>query len=221
MDLLLKYFTDFSSLQLKQLEALEDVYKEWNEKINVISRKDIDHLYERHVLHSLSIAAVFSFKNGSQIVDLGCGGGFPAIPLAVFFPEVQFHLVDSISKKLKVAEAVAKSIGLSNITTEHARIEALKAVKFDFVVSRAVAPLKQLWLWSKPLIKRNINADLQATTERLSLPGGKIKPGLICLKGGDLAQEIAESHTRPYVLPISEIFTEPYFESKYMVYVPA
>ena len=140
---------------MSNLEALEGLYKEWNEKINVISRKDIDGLYEKHVLHSLSIAAVFKFQPGTEIIDLGTGGGFPGIPLAIFFPEVKFHLVDSIAKKLKVVEAVAESIGLKNITTQHTRAEEIKNRKFDFVVSRAVAPLKDLWKWSKPLLKKS------------------------------------------------------------------
>ncbi|MGZ8539800.1 MAG: 16S rRNA (guanine(527)-N(7))-methyltransferase RsmG, partial [Chitinophagaceae bacterium] len=145
METILKYFSDFTRDQLHQFEALEGLYKEWNEKINVISRKDIDSLYERHVLHSLSIAAAFEFRPGSEIIDLGTGGGFPGIPLAIFFPEVKFHLVDSIAKKLKVVTAVAEKIGLSNVTTQHSRIEDIKNRKFDFVVSRAVAPLKDLW----------------------------------------------------------------------------
>ncbi len=153
MEIILKYFADFSPVQLDQLTALESLYKEWNEKINVISRKDIEGLYEKHVLHSLSIAAAFEFSAGSEIIDLGTGGGFPGIPLAIFFPEVKFHLVDSIAKKLKVVEAVAENAGLKNITTQHTRVEEIKGKKFDFVVSRAVAPLKDLWNWSKPLLK--------------------------------------------------------------------
>ncbi|HEX7845424.1 MAG TPA: 16S rRNA (guanine(527)-N(7))-methyltransferase RsmG, partial [Chitinophagaceae bacterium] len=150
MDLIQKYFSDFSTEQLDQFQKLEGLYKEWNEKINVISRKDIDGLYEKHVLHSLSIAAVFEFPDGAEVVDLGTGGGFPGIPLAIFFPDVKFHLVDSIAKKLKVVEAVAEGIGLKNLTTQHSRIEDIKNRKFDLVVSRAVAPLKDLWRWSKP-----------------------------------------------------------------------
>src|SRR5688572_9771514 len=157
MDVILKYFTDFTPVQLEQLRSLEALYKEWNEKINVISRKDMDGLYEKHVLHSLSIAAIFDFEPGTSIVDLGTGGGFPGIPLAIYFPEVQFHLVDSIAKKLKVVEAVASGIGLKNITTQHSRVEDIKNRKFGFVVSRAVAPLKDLWKWSKPLLTPNKN----------------------------------------------------------------
>ena len=153
MEIILKYFSDFTPKQLQQFEHLNKLYKEWNEKINVISRKDIDSLYERHILHSLSIAAVFEFPPGTEIVDLGTGGGFPGIPLSIFFPDVKFHLVDSIAKKLKVVAAVAETVGLNNVTTQHSRIEDIKNRKFDFVVSRAVAPLKDLWRWSKPLIR--------------------------------------------------------------------
>src|SRR5687767_3424993 len=140
MEILLKYFTDFSSQQLDQFRSLENLYKDWNDKINVISRKDLDGLYEKHVLHSLSIAAAFEFSEDMDIADLGTGGGFPGIPLAIYFPKTRFHLVDSIGKKLKVVEAVASAIGLKNVTTRHGRIEDTKNRKFDFVVSRAVAP---------------------------------------------------------------------------------
>jgi 16S rRNA (guanine527-N7)-methyltransferase len=207
MEIILKYFSDFSEAQLDQLRSLESSYKEWNEKINVISRKDIDGLYEKHVLHSLSIAAAFEFSAGSSVIDLGTGGGFPGIPLAIFFPEVKFHLVDSIAKKLKVVEAVAANAGLTNITTQHTRVEEIKGKKFDFVVSRAVAPLKDLWRWSKPLLK----------TQQ---PGGAQQPGLICLKGGDLSIEIQDSATRPRIMEIHDIFPEEYFKEKFILYIP-
>ena len=213
MNLLLQYFSDFTEDQFRQFEALDGLYRNWNEKINVISRKDIDSLYEKHVLHALSIAAVFSFEDNMQIVDLGAGGGFPGIPLAIFFPQVQFHLVDSIAKKLKVVDAVVEAIGLKNVSTQHSRIEDINNRQFDFVVSRAVAPLKDLWRWSKPLIR-------QGGKERTKMAEGNYSPGLICLKGGDLSKEIEESHTRPHVLPIHEIFEELFFEEKYLVYVP-
>lgn len=209
MEIILKYFSDFTPKQLEQFHLLKDLYKEWNDQINVISRKDIDSLYERHILHSLSIAASFEFRPGMEIVDLGTGGGFPGIPLAIFFPEVKFHLVDSIAKKLKVVAAVAEGAGLQNVTTQHSRIEDIKNRKFDYVVSRAVAPLKDLWRWSKPLIKTQVAA-----------PAGMPGPGLICLKGGDLAVEIQESLTRPRLLSISELFEEDFFADKYIVYVP-
>jgi 16S rRNA (guanine527-N7)-methyltransferase len=210
MEIILKYFTDFTEQQLNQFKALEPVYKEWNSKINIISRKDIDSLYEKHVLHSLSIAAAFDFADGAQIIDIGTGGGFPGIPLAIFFPKVYFHLVDSIAKKLKVVEAVAKEIDLKNITTQHTRAEEIKSRKFDFAVSRAVAPLKDLWRWSKPLLKNS----------KPQIPNPKLSPGLICLKGGDLAQEISESGTRPRSVEICEIFREESFREKYILYVP-
>ena len=209
METILRYFTDFSPVQLQQLEALLPLYKEWNEKINVISRKDIDGLYEKHVLHSLSIAASFEFEPGMEIIDIGTGGGFPGIPLAIFFPEVKFLLADSIAKKLKVVEAVAAGIGLTNISTRHTRAEEIKNQKFDFAVSRAVAPLKELWSWARPLLK----------TKPMS-PDAQHKPGLICLKGGDLAKEIQESGTRPHMIEIKELFPEEFFQEKYLLYVP-
>lgn len=208
MEIILKYFSEFTPGQLDQLKALEGLYKEWNEKINVISRKDIDGLYEKHVLHSLAIAAAFEFDAGSEIIDLGTGGGFPGIPLAIFFPEVKFLLVDSIAKKLKVAEAVANGIGLENITIHHTRAEEIKNRKFDFVVSRAVAPLKDLWKWSRPLLK---------TRQQVT---GNQQNGLICLKGGDLAAEIQESATRPRIIEISTLFSEDFFKEKYILFVP-
>lgn len=205
MEIILKYFSDFTSQQLDQFSKLQTLYTEWNEKINVISRKDIDHLYERHVLHSLSIAAAFDFKNSTEIIDLGTGGGFPGIPLAIFFPEIKLHLVDSIAKKIRVVNEIAKAIDLKNISAEHSRIENISKKKFDFVVSRAVAPLSELWKWSKPILKVAGNHDK---------PGG-----LICLKGGDLAAEISGSRTRPRVIEISEIFPEEYFKNKYLLFV--
>ena len=199
----MKYFDGFSETQLKQFAALKDLYADWNNKINVISRKDMDNFYEHHVLHSLAITSQFEFKAGSEIMDLGCGGGFPGIPLAIFFPEVKFYLVDSIQKKLKVATEVADAIGLNNITVRHTRAEDIKDKKFDTVVSRAVAPLKDLWRWSKPLLKK----------EKLN------SHGLICLKGGDLTEEIAESGCHPNVWEIEKIFDEPFFKEKYLLQV--
>lgn len=212
LDTVLKYFDDFSPGQLEQLRLLDPLYREWNEQINVISRKDIDGLYEKHVLHSLAIAAVFDFTDGMEVLDLGTGGGFPGIPLAIFFPNVKFHLVDSIAKKLKVVNAVAEGIGLKNITTAHSRVEEIRSRKpaptkegFDFVVSRAVAPLKELWRWSKPLLKIKTQPEFA--------------PGLISLKGGDLAAEIHESALRPQVVDLRTLFSEEYYEEKYMLYV--
>lgn len=207
-DLITKYFTDFTPHQLQQFEALESLYKEWNEKINVISRKDMDQIYLHHVLHSLSIAAIINFKKGTEIIDIGCGGGFPGIPLAIFFPDVHFHLVDSIAKKLKVVNVISESIGLKNITTQHTRAEAIKNKKFDFAISRAVAPLKELWIWSNPLLKKQTIVDQELTN------------GLICLKGGDLHQEIFESNTKPSMMSVYNIFKEDYFKEKFILYVP-
>ncbi|HEY1166502.1 MAG TPA: 16S rRNA (guanine(527)-N(7))-methyltransferase RsmG [Chitinophaga sp.] len=204
MDIILKYFSDFTHAQLDQLQALDGLYREWNEKINVVSRKDIDSLYEKHVLHSLAIAAAVALPDQLQVLDLGTGGGFPGIPLAIFFPEVKFHLVDSIGKKIKVVQAVAEGLGLKNVTTAHSRVEDIKNRKFDLVVSRAVAPLGDLWKWSRPLLKKG--------------PEGR-PGGLICLKGGDLTQEISESGCRPTLLEIYKVFQEEYFKEKYVVAV--
>ena len=213
MEIILKYFTEFTEQQINQFSDLEKLYKDWNSKINIISRKDIDSLYEKHVLHSLSIAAVFDFVDGIEIIDIGTGGGFPGVPLAIFFPQVKFHLVDSIAKKLKIVDAIANEIGLKNITTQHTRAEEIKNKKFDFAVSRAVAPLKDLWKWGRPLIKHKRPAinEHQATRNQ--------QPGLICLKGGDLAQEIFESGTRPRIMEVFEIFPEEYFKEKYILCV--
>ena len=207
MEILLKYFSDFTEKQLQQFAALKDLYTEWNEKINVISRKDMDNFYEHHVLHSLAIATQFDFPDGFEIADIGTGGGFPGIPLAIFFPEVKFHLVDSINKKLKVVNEVAQAIGLTNVTTQHTRAEEIKDKKFDVVVSRAVAPLKDLWYWSRPLLKKK------------PIDQPKKISGVICLKGGDLAKEISESGLRPKAWEIEKIFEEEFFKEKYILYV--
>ncbi|MGO4290049.1 16S rRNA (guanine(527)-N(7))-methyltransferase RsmG [Chitinophaga sp. RAB17] len=205
MEIILKYFSDFTPEQLSQFEALKGLYEEWNEKINVISRKDIEALYEKHVLHSLSIAAIADFQPGTQILDLGTGGGFPGIPLAIFFPEVQFHLVDSIGKKIKVVQGVAEALQLKNVTAAHSRVEDIKNRKFDIVVSRAVAPLGDLWRWSKPVLKKSV------------VPGKQFEKGLICLKGGDLAQEISDSGLKPKLLKVYDIFPEESFQEKFVV----
>ena len=207
LELMLKYFSDFSSKQISQFGHLSEVYGEWNEKINVVSRKDIEALYERHVLHSLSIAARYPFVNGLEVIDVGTGGGFPGIPLAIFFPEVHFHLVDSIAKKLKVVQAVVDAIEISNVTLEHTRAENIKGRKFDFAVSRAVAPLGDLWRWTKPLLRKERKME-------------ELKNGLICLKGGDLTEEIAVSQTRPHQQSIRDLFDEPFFDEKFILYVP-
>jgi 16S rRNA (guanine527-N7)-methyltransferase len=207
LEVITRYFGEFSERQVRQFGMLWDLYRDWNGKINVISRKDIDALYERHVLHSLAIAAWMDFTPGMEVIDIGTGGGFPGIPLAIYFPEVRFHLVDSIGKKLKVVEAVAEATGLDNVTVQHARAESIRGRTFDFAVSRAVAPLKELWAWSKPLLRND---------RRMA----DFKNGMVCLKGGDLSQEISESRLRPHVKEIHSLFPEPYFEDKYLVYVP-
>lgn len=208
MEIIQKYFSDFTPKQTRQLAALKDLYKDWNEKINVISRKDMDNFYLHHVLHSLSIATQFEFGKDMQVMDLGCGGGFPGVPLAIFFPDTQFHMVDSINKKLTVIKEIAAEIGLDNITTRHSRAEDIKDRQFDAVVSRAVAPLKDLWRWSKPLLKKNRNRPEDQPN------------GLVCLKGGDLTTEIFESGCKPFVWDIYQLFPEDHFKEKFMLYQP-
>lgn len=204
MELILKYFPDLTEKQKKQFAALYDLYLDWNSKINVISRKDIENLYEHHVLHSLGIAKVVCFKPGTQIMDLGTGGGFPGIPLAILFPEVEFHLVDSIGKKVRVATEIANSIGLENVTSRHARAEEEKRI-FDFVVSRAVMPLSNLL----KIIRKNISAKQQN-----ALPNG-----LICLKGGELEQEAMPFKNKTTMWDLKDIFEEDFFSTKKVVHV--
>lgn len=205
LEIVLQYFADFAPAQIQQLAALGVLYKEWNAKINVISRKDIDSLYTKHVLHSLAIAAAFSIKPGSDVIDIGTGGGFPGVPLAIFFPTSRFHLVDSIGKKIKVVEAVSQAAGITNITTRHSRAEDIKDRKFDLAVSRAVAPLKELWAWARPLLRK---------------PAPGAPSGLICLKGGDLAAEISDSGTRPRIMEMHELFPVDEFREKYLLQIP-
>ncbi len=204
MDIILKYFKNLSDAQKEQFAALYDLYTDWNSKINVISRKDITNLYEHHVLHSLGIAEVIRFKPGTRVMDLGTGGGFPGIPLAIMFPETQFHLVDSIGKKVKVATEIASAIGLKNVTTRHCRAEEEKA-EFDFVVSRAVMPLTDLL----KIIRKNISRDQQN-----ALPNG-----LICLKGGELANEVMPVKNQTEIYDLKNYFEEEFFETKKVVYV--
>lgn len=205
MDEILKYFPHLTEEQQNQFAALYDLYLDWNSKINVISRKDIQNLYEHHVLHSLGIAEVLNLKPGSKIMDLGTGGGFPGIPLAILFPDSQFHLIDSIGKKIRVAQEIANAIGLKNVTFRHCRAEEEKA-KFDFVVSRAVMPLADL----HKICRKNI-----AKEQKNALPNG-----LICLKGGELEREMSAVKGVIEVTELSDYFTEEYFTTKKVVYVP-
>jgi 16S rRNA (guanine527-N7)-methyltransferase len=213
LELITRYFSDFTPTQTEQFLALDGLYKDWNSKINVISRKDEDSLYSKHILHSLSIAAAFDLPPGINVLDIGTGGGFPGIPLAIFFPEVTFYLADSIGKKIKVVKAVADAIGLKNVIALHTRAEDIKNKKFEVVVSRAVAPLKDLWKWGKPLLRR---ADGRGQRADNDLP---VPNGLICLKGGDLSQEIADSKLRPRIMEVYEIFDLEIFKEKYILYV--
>lgn len=206
MDIIHKYFGDFTAKQEEQFSALDALYRDWNDKINLISRKDIDSLYEKHILHSLAIAVLCNFHPGTRVVDIGTGGGFPGIPLAIFFPDVEFLLVDSIGKKIKVVNDVAEKIGLKNVTGVHSRVEELKGRKFDFAVSRAVAPLGDLWKWVAPFLVKGQRSD-------------ELLNGLICLKGGNLETEIEESGLTAEAWSVHDIFDEPFFEEKYAIYV--
>jgi 16S rRNA (guanine527-N7)-methyltransferase len=203
MEIIEKYFKELTEEQRRQFEALGALYEDWNTKINVISRKDIGNLYEHHVLHSLGIAKVVNFKAGTKVMDLGTGGGFPGIPLAIYFPEVKFHLIDSIGKKIRVATEVAQSIGLQNVTLAHERAEEEKG-KFDYVVSRAVMPLEDL----VRLVRKNISK-----TQQNALPNG-----LICLKGGELEREMEHLKGRSISWDLSDYFEETYFETKKVVF---
>ncbi len=208
MEIIEKYFADFTPAQHSQFEQLHGLYGEWNQKINVISRKDLDNFYLHHVLHSLTIATTFEFQKNTHVMDLGCGGGFPGLPLAIFFPETEFLMVDSINKKLQVVHEIATAIGLQNVSIRHSRAEDIKDRKFETVISRAVAPLKDLWKWSKPLLKKYPTTNENAPN------------GLICLKGGDLTQEIQESDCKPYIWSINQFFNEAHFNEKFMLYQP-
>ena len=222
------YFPQLTEQQLSHFAALDALYHDWNAKINVISRKDIDNLYEHHVLHSMGIAEIINFRPGTRVMDLGTGGGFPGIPLAIMFPDVQFHLVDSIGKKIRVCNEVIAALGLTNVTTQHARAEEVKyavnpkklkrgqemppteglqPARFDFVVSRAVMPLADLVKIARPHIAQNPNA------------ANALPNGLIALKGGELEHEAAAVRAEKLITPLSDFFTEEYFETKKVVYV--
>jgi 16S rRNA (guanine527-N7)-methyltransferase len=205
MESILRYFPNLTQHQIDQLSALENLYNHWNSQINVISRKDMDHFYEHHVLHSLGIAKVIQFKKDTEILDVGTGGGFPGIPLAILFPEVQFHLVDSIGKKIKVVNEVANAIELKNVVAEHKRAEEVKA-KFDFVVSRAVTRLINFYPWVHNSFKKESFNDLDN--------------GILYLKGIDLTEEFDELR-KPYQLyPLNEYFKEEFFETKGVIFIP-
>ena len=203
---LLRYFPNLTQPQQDQFAQLPELYRYWNSQINVISRQDVDNLMERHVLHSLALAKVQPFSKGATVVDVGTGGGFPGIPLAIMHPEVEFHLVDSIGKKIKVVQEVAAAVGLTNVQAYHKRAEQLD-VLFDFAVSRAVAPLAELIVWTKNNVARNSFHNLSN--------------GLLCLKGGDLTEEINLSKAKGIqVWPISSFYAKPFFETKQIVYAP-
>ena len=204
MNIIQKYFTNLTGLQAEQFAQLEALYNDWNAKINVISRKDIQNLYEHHVLHSLGIAKVVNFKDGTTVMDLGTGGGFPGIPLASLFPNVQFHLVDSIGKKVRVANEVATAIGLKNVKFSHARAEEIKE-QYDFVVTRAVMPMVDLMKVARKNIKKE---------QHNAVPNG-----IIALKGGELAGEIASMKNICTVWELSDFFEEEYFKTKKVVHV--
>lgn len=205
MDEILTYFPQLSDTQIRQFTALFELYKDWNAKINVISRKDIDNLYEHHVLHSLAIAKVLHFKYDTKILDFGTGGGFPGIPLAILFPQCQWKLIDGTGKKIRVATEVANSIGLKNVVAEHLRGEDEKGL-FDFVVSRAVMPLPDL----VKIVRKNISSKQH----------NAMMNGVICLKGGNLEAELQPFNKIVEVTPINTWFTEPWFEGKNVVYLP-
>jgi len=204
MELIKKYFTDLSNTQLDQLTALSDLYRDWNLKINVVSRKDIDELYLRHVLHSLGIAKVQPFLPGSKILDVGTGGGFPGIPLAILFPEVNFCLVDSIGKKIKVVQEVVQGLGLTNVETINGRVEGIDG-QYDFIVSRAVAQMETFVRWVDGLVS--------------AIDRHPLDNGILYLKGGDLSEELA-AFPQAKIYPLSDFFDESFFETKSVVYLP-
>ena len=205
MEHILKYFPELTEVQREQFSQLETLYPEWNTRINVISRKDIDNLEVNHILHSLGLVKFVRFTPGTRVMDLGTGGGFPAIPLAVYYPDVAFHLVDRIGKKLKVAQDIAERIGLKNVTIQHGDVKEVKG-KFDFVVSRAVMPLGDM----VPLVKRFI-----ASEDQNAIPNG-----LLCLKGGDLSGEVQQFKNQVLIDDLSSYFKEDFFKTKKILYLP-
>ncbi|QHT68736.1 16S rRNA (guanine(527)-N(7))-methyltransferase RsmG [Rhodocytophaga rosea] len=206
MELIRKYFPQLTARQYEQFAQLEPLYQEWNSKINLISRKDIDQLYEKHVLHSLGIAKVVQFKPETTLLDVGTGGGFPGIPLAILFPECHFHLVDSIGKKIRVVQEVAQALQLTNVKAEQVRAETIQDDTYDFVISRAVTELKEFYGW----VRNKINKPYQ----------NSLRNGILYLKGGDLTEELKEVKFKYKIYNISDYFEEPFFETKKIVYVP-
>ncbi len=204
MDIILKYFPELTEVQIKQFSQLQELYKDWNLKINVVSRKDIDELYLRHVLHSLGIAKVMEFKPNTKVMDVGTGGGFPGIPLAILFPETQFHLVDSIGKKIKVVNEVKEGLGLENVKTTHGRVEEVKDT-YDFIVSRAVAQMETFQRWVRNKVQKKQNHEL--------------KNGILYLKGGDLTEELA-GFPKATIYDLPTYFEEEFFETKKVVHLP-
>jgi len=204
MDIITKYFPNLTELQMEQFATLKVLYKDWNLKINVVSRKDIDEIYLRHVLHSLGIAKVMEFKPGAQVLDVGTGGGFPGIPLAILFPETQFHLVDSIGKKIKVVDEVVAGLGLTNVKTTNDRVESVPG-QYDFIVSRAVAQMETFVRWVRNHIKKKSIHEL--------------KNGILYLKGGDLTEELAK-FTTAQTFELTNYYEEDFFETKKVVYLP-
>ena len=205
MEKILKYFPDINETQKKQFEMLGELYRSLNEKVNVISRKDTENIYEHHVLHSLAIAKAFSFPDGAEILDFGTGGGFPVVPLSIMFPNCRFTLIDGTGKKIRVAEEVSNAIGLKNCFPVHRRGEEEKG-KYDFIVSRAVMQLPML----VKLMKKNLS-----TVQR-----GNVKNGIICLKGGDLTEELRHYAKKVVMTPVSDFFQEEWFNDKYVIYLP-
>jgi 16S rRNA (guanine527-N7)-methyltransferase len=204
MEIILKYFPNLNSDQLDQIAQLDTLYRFWNERINLVSRKDMEGLYEKHILHSISIAKIIRFTKGSVILDVGTGGGFPGIPLAIIFPEIKFNLIDSIGKKINVVQSIAKELKLDNVTAEQIRAEQLTG-KYDFVVSRAVTDIKELMKWTE----KNIS-----TRQQNALPNG-----LLCLKGGNLDAEIRPFKNRSFIFDLNKYFTESFFETKKLLYI--
>ena len=204
MEIIHKYFKDLTATQIEQFSKLQELYKDWNLKINVVSRKDIDELYLRHVLHSLAIAKLVQFKPGSKVLDVGTGGGFPGIPLAILFPETQFHLVDSIGKKIKVVNEVVEGLGLKNVKTTNGRVEEEVKDTYDFIVSRAVAQMETFVRWTKGKISKNQNHNL--------------KNGILYLKGGDLTEEL-KLYTSATIYDLTDYFEEDFYETKKLVHL--